>query len=182
MKVEEEHLWEDLGKLWGGVIWSGFWEKCRNLTGIKDGKGSPARAEVQGQQRERWKYQDRFRELGEGKWGSEHMDKAGKVRRGCRIKTGKKVKSKLWWASRAHHKVRSFHFILQMCSLCPANILNSGSRWLQQGIQAGVGWSLLSDCWLVLLKKREKRQPVSLHLTHCFCLPYFFFLLAIFSL
>lgn len=35
------------------------------------------------------------RELGEGKWGSEHMHKAGKVRRGCRIKTGKKVKSKL---------------------------------------------------------------------------------------
>lgn len=28
------------------------------------------------------------RELGEGEWGSEHMHKAGKVRRGCRIKTG----------------------------------------------------------------------------------------------
>ena len=35
------------------------------------------------------------RELGEGEWGSEHMHKAGKVRRGYRIKTGKKVKSKL---------------------------------------------------------------------------------------
>lgn len=68
------------------MIRSGFWEKCRNLTGIKDGKGIPGRAEVQGQQRERWgKYQNRLRELGEGKWGSEHMDKAGKVRRGCRI-------------------------------------------------------------------------------------------------
>lgn len=69
------------------MIRSGFWEKCRNSTGIKHGKGSRGRAEIQGQQRERWgKYQNR--ELGEGKWASEHVHKAGKVRRGCRIKTG----------------------------------------------------------------------------------------------